>query len=176
MRFKLGSVQNSAIKEDSEQSEIENPYFSDNSSSSQLTSKLRKMSLEFSKMVDKSENDSSVLSGGGRKNTSLKSGGKQWERSHYHSNLNEPIVEVEDEKEEMQGKKMISESIQRRRKATRHIDHMLTSQRITTNRNMFFESDPITEENEIDDDELFSENNFYQEWENHKRYLLTQDE
>jgi len=33
-RFKLGSVQNSAIDEGEEQSEIENPYFSDNSSSS----------------------------------------------------------------------------------------------------------------------------------------------
>jgi hypothetical protein len=30
----LGSVQNSAIEEDAEHSEIENPYFSDNSSSS----------------------------------------------------------------------------------------------------------------------------------------------
>lgn len=36
-RFKLGSVQNPAILEDSEYSEIENPYFSDNSSSSYLT-------------------------------------------------------------------------------------------------------------------------------------------
>ena len=31
LRFKLGSVQNSAIQEDNEQSEMENPYFSDNS-------------------------------------------------------------------------------------------------------------------------------------------------
>jgi hypothetical protein len=34
LRFKLGSVQNSAIQEDNERSEIENPYFSDNSQSS----------------------------------------------------------------------------------------------------------------------------------------------
>ena len=32
LKFKIGSVQNSAIKEDSEYSEIDNPYFSDNSS------------------------------------------------------------------------------------------------------------------------------------------------
>ena len=37
MKFKLGSVVNSAILEDAEISEIENPYFSDNSNSSHLT-------------------------------------------------------------------------------------------------------------------------------------------
>ena len=43
---------------------------------------------------------------------------------------------------------------------------------------MLIESDPIHEEIEIEDesDELLSENNFYQSWQNHKRYLLTQDE
>jgi hypothetical protein len=45
-RFKLGSVVNSAILEDVE-SEMENPYFSDNSSSSYLTSKLRKFTLDL---------------------------------------------------------------------------------------------------------------------------------
>ena len=37
MKFQLGSVVNSAIQEDAEISEIENPYFSDNSNSSHLT-------------------------------------------------------------------------------------------------------------------------------------------
>ena len=41
---------------------------------------------------------------------------------------------------------------------------------------MLIESDPIHEEIEIEDDELLSENNFYLSWQNHKRYLLTQDE
>jgi hypothetical protein len=43
---------------------------------------------------------------------------------------------------------------------------------------MLIESDPIHEEIEIEDenDELLSENNFYHNWQNHKRYLLTQDE
>lgn len=38
---------------------------------------------------------------------------------------------------------------------------------------IIFESDPIYEEIEIEDDELMSENNFYQKWNNHKRLLLT---
>ena len=41
---------------------------------------------------------------------------------------------------------------------------------------MLIESDPIHEEIEIEDiedDELLSENNFYHSWQNHKRYLLT---
>mmetsp|Transcript_6837 Transcript_6837/g.11042 ORF Transcript_6837/g.11042 Transcript_6837/m.11042 type:complete len:134 (+) Transcript_6837:2731-3132(+) len=41
---------------------------------------------------------------------------------------------------------------------------------------ILMESDPIHEEIEIEDDELLSENNFYLSWQNHKRYLLTQDE
>jgi hypothetical protein len=41
---------------------------------------------------------------------------------------------------------------------------------------IIFESDPIREEIEIEDDELMSENNFYQRWDHHKRFLLTQDE
>lgn len=41
---------------------------------------------------------------------------------------------------------------------------------------IIFESDPIREEIEIEDDELLSENNFYQRWDQHKRFLLTQDE
>ena len=57
---------NQAIKEDTEQSEMENPYFSDNSSSSHLTTRLRKFSLELSKYLDKSDNESrSVRSVGG---------------------------------------------------------------------------------------------------------------
>jgi hypothetical protein len=39
------------------------------------------------------------------------------------------------------------------------------------------DSDPILEENENEvEDDVLSENNFYLTWENHKRYLLTQDE
>lgn len=39
------------------------------------------------------------------------------------------------------------------------------------------DNDPILEENENEvDDDVLSENNFYLTWENHKRYLLTQDE
>lgn len=64
MKFKLGSVVNSAILEDAEISEIENPYFSDNSNSSHLTQKLRKFSLELQKYLDRSDNESSgVMSG-----------------------------------------------------------------------------------------------------------------
>jgi len=49
----------------------------------------------------------------------------------------------------------------------------------SNNRNsnkIIFEGDPIYEEIEIEDDELMSENNFYQRWNNHKRLLLTKDE
>ena len=81
-RFMLGSVVNSAILEDSEQSEIENPYFSDNSSSSHFTMNLRKFSIDLNRCVDKSDNDSSKRSVGGTKKGKL---------SHYTSNLNEPI-------------------------------------------------------------------------------------
>ena len=63
-RFNLGSVINSAIQEDVE-SEMENPYFSDNSSSSQLTTKLRKFSLELQKLMVMSDNESSARSVGG---------------------------------------------------------------------------------------------------------------
>lgn len=39
------------------------------------------------------------------------------------------------------------------------------------------DNDPILEENENEvDDDILSENNFYLTWQNHKRYLLTQDE
>ena len=65
--FKIGSVKNQqAIQEDSESSEIENPYFSDNSSSSALTTKLRMFSKDCYKILDKSDTDGSVLSFGGR--------------------------------------------------------------------------------------------------------------
>lgn len=62
MKFKIASVQNSAILEDSEYSEIDNPYFSDNSSSSALTNKLKKFSKELTRNYDKSDNESSALS------------------------------------------------------------------------------------------------------------------
>jgi|DEB0MinimDraft_12_1074336.scaffolds.fasta_scaffold26668_1 hypothetical protein len=50
--------------------------------------------MELSKMLDKSDNESSVLS--------VRSVGAkgQTKMSNIHSNLNEPIEEVEDEKEE----------------------------------------------------------------------------
>lgn len=73
---------------------MENPYFSDNSSSSQLTYKLRKFSLELTKLMDKSDNESSARSVGGTANNKTK-------LSHY---VNEPIQEVEDEKEELDQK------------------------------------------------------------------------
>lgn len=115
MRFKIGSVQNSAILEDSEYSEIENPYFSDNSSASQLTNQLNKLSKDFSRALDKSDNESSVRS--------LRSvGNKRDKRSTTnHSNLNEPIIEEEEEKEEHNVGRIISQTILRRRKANFHI-------------------------------------------------------
>ena len=73
---------------------MENPYFSDNSSSSQLTYKLRKFSLELTKLMDKSDNESSARSVGSTANNKTK-------LSHY---VNEPIQEVEDEKEELDQK------------------------------------------------------------------------
>lgn len=78
-KFKLGSVINSAIQEDVE-SEMENPYFSDNSSSSYLTTKLRKFSLELTKLMDKSDNESSARSVGPANNKT--------KLSHY---VNDPI-------------------------------------------------------------------------------------
>ena len=62
--------------------------------------------------------------------------------------------------------------------ASRHIDRDLYKQfpKKRANRSILIESDPIHEEIEIEDDELLSENNFYPSFQNHKRYLLTQDE
>lgn len=78
---------------------MENPYFSDNSSSSHLTTRLRKFSLELSKYVDKSDTETlSVRSVGGQVKAISSKGQKL---SHYHSNVNETIEEVEDEKEEL---------------------------------------------------------------------------
>lgn len=98
--------------------------------------------------------------------------------SNIHSNLYEPIEEVEVEKEENKNKKIISESIQKRLKATKHISLEMTKElgNLNRNRSILIQSDPIDEEIEVDDDELYSENNFYISWEKHKRYLLTQDE
>ena len=99
---------NSAIIEDNEYSEIENPYFSDNSSASQITNALRKFSLDFSKYLDKSDNDSSVGGAQPAKNQKL----------NYHQNVNETIEEVEDEKDELTEEKnnFITQSMERRRK------------------------------------------------------------
>lgn len=94
VRFKLGSVINSAIQEDVE-SEMENPYFSDNSSSSQLTTKLRKFSLELSKLVDKSDNESSARSMGGTSRsvggTARSMGGTANNKTKLSHYVNEPI-------------------------------------------------------------------------------------
>lgn len=129
-------------------------------------------------MLDKSDNESSALSLRSGNNSKSKHSGLQQKRSHYHSNLNEPIEEVEDEKDENQGKKIISESIQKRWKVTQHITNNLSGNhsRIKTLKSGLIESDPIYEEIEIEDDDYQSENNFYTNWENHKRKLLTQDE
>lgn len=177
MKFQLGSVVNSAIQEDAEISEIENPYFSDNSNSSHLTQKLRKFSLELQKYLDRSDNESSgVISG-----ISMGAqGNKQSKLSHYHSNINEPIQEVEDEKEEIadQKRQPILESIQKRRNNSKHIERNMAKYfpQSRQSKQIIFESDPIHEEIEIEDDELMSENNFQQRWNHHKRFLLTQDE
>ena len=102
-------------------------------------------------------------------------GGKAKRSNNNHSNLNEPIIEEEEEEKEP-GKKIISETIQKRRKATMHIESKLMKPNITRHKSILIQNDPIQEEVEIDDDELFSENNFYVSWEKHKKYLLTQDE
>jgi hypothetical protein len=60
--------------------------------------------------MDKSDNESSARSVGGTANNKTK-------LSHY---VNEPIQEVEDEKEELDQK--LIQSIQKRRKASKHID------------------------------------------------------
>ena len=80
---------------------MENPYFSDNSSSSLLSNKLLKFNLELQKLIYKSDNESSARSQGGNAANKTK-------LSHY---VNEPIQEVEDEKEEIADQKLISESI-----------------------------------------------------------------
>ena len=78
---------------------------------------------------------------------------------------------MEDEKEELDQK--LIQSIQKRRKASKHIDRDMYFPQKRSNKQMLIESDPIHEEIEIEDDELLSENNFYLSWQNHKRYLLT---
>lgn len=57
---------------------------------------------------------------------------------------------------------------------TQHITN--PHNKIKTLKSGLIESDPIYEEMEIEDDDYQSENNFYTNWENHKRKLLTQDE
>lgn len=159
-------MHHSAILEDSEYSEIENPYFSDNSSSSALTNKLKKFSIEISRNFDKSDNEGSVYS--------LRSVGANLKKTH--SNLNEPIMEEEEEKEEPKlSKQIISETIKKRRKASLHIESNIINQRFSQHKSLILQNDPIYEEVE-ECDELFSENNFYSQWEQHKKYLLTQDE
>lgn len=144
---------------------MENPYFSDNSSSSYLTTKLRKFTLDLQKLLDKSDNESSALSNFG----SVRSVGgtgpaMQSKLSNYHNNVNEPIEEVEDE--EITDKKLISESIQKRRKASQHFDRGVLNFS-KASKNFLEQSDTIHEEIEIEDeldDDLLSENNFYLSW------------
>ena len=74
------------------------------------------------------------------------------------------------------GNKLLTETLQKRRKNQKHIDMFPPmSSKIRSNQQIIID-DPIYEEIEIeDDDEAISENNFTF-WENHKRLLLTQDE
>lgn len=125
LKFKIASVQNSAILEDSEYSEIDNPYFSDNSSSSALTNKLKKFSKELTRNYDKSDNESSALSFRSSKV------GAYMRSNQNQSGLNEPIIEEEEEieKEGQNLTTLISETIQKRRKASKHI-MMSTSNQI----------------------------------------------
>jgi hypothetical protein len=82
--------------------------------------------------------------------------------------VNEPIEEVEDEG--IDGQNLISESIQKRRRNSKHIDRDIYTQFPSKRSNkqiLNMESDTIYEElevEEIDDDELLSENNFYLSW------------
>lgn len=52
---------------------------------------------------------------------------KQTKFSHYQSSVNEPIEEVEDEKEDAaeSNSKLITQSIRKRRMASKHIDRNL---------------------------------------------------
>jgi DNA-binding transcriptional regulator LsrR (DeoR family) len=78
-----------------------------------------------------------------------------------HSNLNEPIIEEEEEKEELNSKRIISETIKKRRKASMHIESNVG--RFSQNKSLLYQNDPIYEEVE-ESDELNSENNFYIQW------------
>lgn len=160
----------SAIIEDNEYSEMENPYFSDNSSASQITNALRKFSLDFSKYFDKSDNDSSV-GGGASKNQKL----------IYHKNVNETIEEVEDEKEEQHEDRnnVLSQTMERRRKASKYIGSndvtALFGKSTNIRKPVLVENtDPIHEEietEEEDDAEFRSDYNFYESWQRHKKSL-----
>ena len=73
-----------------------------------MTNKLRRFSRDFNKILDKSDNDGSVHSfrsagmpgAPGQKQTQKK---LMMVKSDIHSNLNEPIEEVEDMEEEGYG-------------------------------------------------------------------------
>lgn len=74
---------------------------------------MKKFSIEITKNFDKSDNEGSVYS--------LRSVGANLKKNH--SNLNEPIIEEEEEKEEPNiSKKIISETIKKRRKTSMHIE------------------------------------------------------
>ena len=69
--------------------------------------------MEISRNFDRSDNDGSVYS--------LRSVGANLKKNH--SNLNEPIIEEEEEKEDQHiSKKVISESIKKRMKTSMHLE------------------------------------------------------
>ena len=82
--FNTGSVMECPISEDVE-SEGANDYLSDNSSSSTFSLKRKKMSFDLSKLIDRfepSHDDSSFMF------------------SKYYGNVNDPIEEEEDDKDD----------------------------------------------------------------------------
>lgn len=97
--FNTGSVMECPISEDVE-SEGANDYLSDASSSSTFSLKRKKMSFDLSKLIDRLEpsiDDSSSL----------------MQYSKYYGNVNDPIEEEEDDREEVKvsGGGMLSSEI-----------------------------------------------------------------
>ena len=77
-----------------------------------MTNKLKKFSKDITRNLDKSDNDGSVYS--------LRSVGANLKKNR--SNLNEPIIEEEEEKEGQGHSNVISETIKKRRKTSMHIE------------------------------------------------------
>lgn len=134
-KFRTGSVFECPISEDVE-SEDQEHYFSDNSSSSTFSFKKKMMSCDLSKMIDKSESfieDSSMIA------------------SKYYSNVNETIEEEEDDKEDNPGEGgLLSSKVFNRLKAShekvnsfRFFDISKKKKKI---RSICLENEPILEE------------------------------